>query len=227
MTLGCYGSPSFACLLSSSSTISPLLALCFPSSRLPSSLPCHSTLLNCPSNGKDGSVEMERIEKRRGGNQWDNRQGRGPEQRGWPLHWSVETTHTLLLQYVQSTQSQASAHARHSGVTQRRVQGCWVVVRRCRGYGDKLRCPVTSIWGGLGLVCRVPLEVICCRISDGLEMGLEREFMPPITEKKKRITPNARRAPNNWQGRLTVCCTAANTHPPPSAIMFCVPDCMP
>lgn len=46
-----------------------------------------------------------------------------------------------------------------------------VVVGRCRGYGDKLRCPVTSIWGGLGLVCRVPLEVICCRISDGLEMG--------------------------------------------------------
>ena len=58
------------------------------------SLPCHSTLLNCSSNGKDGSVEMERIEKRRGGNQWDNRQGRGPGQQGWPLHWSVETTHT-------------------------------------------------------------------------------------------------------------------------------------
>lgn len=59
----------------------------------------------------------------------------------------------------------------------------------CRGYGDKLRCPVTSIWGGLGLVCRAPLEVICCRISDGLEMGLEREFMPPITEQRRRVTP--------------------------------------
>lgn len=35
----------------------------------PRTLLCHSTLLNCPSNGKDGSVEMERIEKRRGGNQ--------------------------------------------------------------------------------------------------------------------------------------------------------------
>jgi len=65
------------------------------------------------------------------------------------------------------------------------VWGCWVVLRRCKGYGDKLRCPVTSIWGGLGLVCRVPLKVICCRISDGLEMGLEREFMPPITEKRE------------------------------------------
>ncbi len=65
------------------------------------------------------------------------------------------------------------------------VWGCRVVVRLCRGYGDKLRCPVTSIWGGLGLVYRVPLEVICCRISDGLEMGLEREFMPPITERRE------------------------------------------
>lgn len=28
---------------------------------------------------------------------------------------------------------------------------------------------------------KVPLEVICCRVSDGLEMGWEREFTPPIT----------------------------------------------
>lgn len=81
------------------------------------------------------------------------------------------------------------------------VWSCWlvvvVVVRWCRGYGDKLRCPVTSIWGGSGLVCRVLLEVICCRISDGLEMGLEREFMPPITERRERVTPNARCAQNN------------------------------
>lgn len=68
--------------------------------------------------------------------------------------------------------------------------------RGCRGYGDKLHCPVTSIWGGLGLVCRAPLEVICCRISDGLEMGLEREFMPPI-KGRERVTPNAPRAQNN------------------------------
>lgn len=92
-------------------------------------------------------------------------------------------------------------------------------MRRCRGYGDKLRCPVTSIWGRLGLVCRVPLEVICCRISDGLEMGLEREFMPPITERKRRVTPNACGAtkqltptPNAARvaAGLPSCCTAAN-----------------
>lgn len=72
-----------------------------------------------------------------------------------------------------------------------------MAVRRCRGYGDKLHCPVTSIWGEPGLVCRVPLEVICCCISDGLEMGLEQEFMPPITERRERVVPNARRAQNN------------------------------
>jgi len=84
------------------------------------------------------------------------------------------------------------------------VWGCLLVVGRCRGYGDKLRCPVTSIWGGLGLVCRAPLEVICCCISDGLEMGLEREFMPPITEKREGYperTPRAKqltRTLNTW-----------------------------
>ncbi|MED6263866.1 hypothetical protein CHARACLAT_009022 [Characodon lateralis] len=67
------------------------------------------------------------------------------------------------------------------------MRGCRVVVGRCRGYGDKLRCPVTSIWGGLGLVCRAPLVVICCCISDGLEMGLEREFTPPITGEKRGL----------------------------------------
>lgn len=89
----------------------------------PHTLPCQSTLLNCSSNGKDGSVEMERIEKRRGGNQWDNRQGRGPGQQGWPLHWRAYRPckhthtcahthiHTLQLQYVQYTQSEAFAHA--------------------------------------------------------------------------------------------------------------------
>lgn len=58
---------------------------------------------------------------------------------------------------------------------------------QCRGYGDKLRCPVTSIRGGWSLVCRVPLEVICCCVSDGLEMGLEREFTPPITERREGL----------------------------------------
>lgn len=95
------------------------------------------------------------------------------------------------------------------------VWGCWVVVRRCRGYGDKLRCPVTSIWGRLGLVCRVPLEVICCRISDGLEMGLEREFMPPITEKREgypECTPRTKQLTwtLNALQPAESCCTAAN-----------------
>lgn len=98
-------------------------------------------------------------------------------------------THTPLLQYVQCTQSQLSASRNQSvGCCMCAAVGhggCWVVVGRCRGYGDKLRCPVTSIWGGLGLVCRALLVVICCRISDGLEMGLEREFMPPIKEKRE------------------------------------------
>lgn len=58
-----------------------------------------------------------------------------------------------------------------------------------RGYGDKLRCPVTSIWGGSGMFCRVLLEVIYWRILYGLEMGLEREFMPPITERRERGYP--------------------------------------
>ena len=73
-------------------------------------LPCHSTLLNCSSNGKDGSVEMERIEKRREGNQWDNRQGRGPEQRGWPQRWSVETTHTHPYYSMYITHNHRSLH---------------------------------------------------------------------------------------------------------------------
>lgn len=38
---------------------------------------------------------------------------------------------------------------------------------------------------------KVPLEVICCCVSDGLEMGSEREFTPPITGRSERVTLNA------------------------------------
>lgn len=64
-------------------------------------------------------------------------------------------------------------------------------------------------------MCRVPLEVICCRISDGLEMGLEREFMPPITEKREGYpectlrTKLLTRTLNTLQP-VESCCTAAN-----------------
>lgn len=210
-------------------TVPPLfyLSLYLPSSlyvshplACPPSLPCHSTLLNCSSNGKDDSVEMERIEKRRGGNQWDNRQGRGPGQWGWPLHWSTHTQPTSTTVYSSHNHRPLSAPAPHSEVTQKMCVCVWWLCMPacgvygaagwrqwwwCRGYGDKLRCPVTSVWGKLGLVCRVPLEVICCCISDGLEMGLELEFMPPITERRERVSPNARRAQNIWHRCLTRC----------------------
>ena len=127
----------------------PILQSPLPPS-LSLSLPCHSTLLNCSSNGKDGSVEMERIEKRRGGNQWDNRQGRGPEQRGWPLHWSEETTHahtwyhnTLLLQYVQYTQSQASTLACS------RIQKSLSRLAYVRAGSV---CGASGWWGGAGVM---------------------------------------------------------------------------
>lgn len=120
-------------------------------------------------------------------------------------------THSSYSTY--STHNQRPLHtlAHHSGVTRKTCACVWWLCMPaycvyeaawwwwwwCRGYGDKLHCPVTSIWGELGLVCRVLLEVICCCISDGLEMGLEREFMPPITERSERVTLNASHAQNN------------------------------
>lgn len=136
---------------------------------------------------KRGEEEINEIIGRAGGQS----SGVGPYTVQWTDH-----THTPATVCTVHTITGLHTHAHHSGVTNSGLvcvcvcgsaacTGCWVVVGWCRGYGDKLRCPVTSIWGGLGLVCRAPLEVICCRISDGLEMGLEREFMPPITEKRE------------------------------------------
>lgn len=126
-------------------------------------------------------------------------------------------THSSYSMY--STHNQRPLHtlAHHSGFTWKTCACVWRLCMSaccvyeaalwwwwwCRGYGDKLHCPVTSIWGELGLVCRVLLEVICCCISDGLEMGLEREFMPPITERSERVTLNASHAQNNCHGCLT------------------------
>lgn len=64
-------------------------------------------------------------------------------------------------------------------------------------------------------MCRAPLEVICCRISDGLEMGLEREFMPPITEKRAGYPKHAPRTKQltrklNTPQPTAKCRTAAN-----------------
>lgn len=65
-------------------------------------------------------------------------------------------------------------------------------------------------------MCRVALEVICCRISDGLEMGLEREFMPPITERREDY-PKRTACTKQLTQTLNIlqlaesCCTAAHT----------------
>lgn len=55
-----------------------------------------------------------------------------------------------------------------------------------QGYGDKSRGIVTSIRSKLAGRFRAGGKIICCSISNGLEMDLKGKFMPPITKARKR-----------------------------------------
>lgn len=54
-----------------------------------------------------------------------------------------------------------------------------------QGYGDKFCCIVTSIRSKLAGRFRAEGKIICCSISNGLEMDLKGKFMPPITKARK------------------------------------------
>lgn len=57
----------------------------------------------------------------------------------------------------------------------------------CRqGYGDKFCCIVTSLRSKLAGRFRAEGKIICCSISNGLEMDLKGKFMPPITKARKK-----------------------------------------
>ena len=55
-----------------------------------------------------------------------------------------------------------------------------------QGYGDKSWGIVTSIRSKLAGRFRAEGKIICCSISNGLEMDLKGKFMPPITKARKR-----------------------------------------
>lgn len=55
-----------------------------------------------------------------------------------------------------------------------------------QGYGDKSWGIVTSIRSQLAGRFRAAGKIICCSISNGLEMDLKGKFMPPITKARKR-----------------------------------------
>lgn len=58
---------------------------------------------------------------------------------------------------------------------------------RCsQGYGDKSWGIVTSIRSKLAGRFRAEGKIICCSISNGLEMDLKGKFMPPITKARKK-----------------------------------------
>lgn len=55
-----------------------------------------------------------------------------------------------------------------------------------QGYGDKFCSIVTSIRSKLAGRFRAEGKIICCSISNGLEMDLKGKFMPPITKARKK-----------------------------------------
>lgn len=55
-----------------------------------------------------------------------------------------------------------------------------------QGYGDKSWGIVTSIRSKLADLFQAEGKIICCSISNGLEMDLKGKFMPPITEARKK-----------------------------------------
>lgn len=55
-----------------------------------------------------------------------------------------------------------------------------------QGYGDKSWGIVTSIRSKLAGRFRAEGKIICCSISNGLEMDLKGKFMPPITKARKK-----------------------------------------
>lgn len=55
-----------------------------------------------------------------------------------------------------------------------------------QGYGDKSWGIVTSIRSKLAGRFRAEGKIICCSISNGLEMDLKGKFMPPITKARER-----------------------------------------
>lgn len=55
-----------------------------------------------------------------------------------------------------------------------------------QGYGDKSWGIVTSIRSKLAARFRAEGKIICCSISNGLEMDLKGKFMPPITKARKK-----------------------------------------
>lgn len=57
---------------------------------------------------------------------------------------------------------------------------------RSQGYGDNFCRIVSSIRSKLAGRFRAEGKIICCSISNGLEMDLKGKFMPPITKARKK-----------------------------------------